>query len=366
MARSYAQFSTAMWRDPDFLALPSAQQRVYMMLSSQQDVSAVGVLHLSITRWAGRAPDTTPGDIVLALKGLAEARFIVFDRDSEEVLLRSFLKWDNGYRNPKRLPAIKDAANEVESRAIVAALAVEFDKLAVAAVFRGQCADVATVPREPPRDSTGVGEYAQVDRLSIGYPGSQDWVSPSERRVPQPPTPNPQPVPPSADSATAPSEQTTLDGMPEPPTPSETTEQAGWRLARAWEKRRAEANVPIIARGNKKRPDQVLMPLKNLIRGALDAKYTEDEINEALRRCNDGIPHATKFDARLGDIREEAQRGAVNLNDQGRAGSDLARRVTPPPARRSTSALRAEQGLAVADELDRKFGHGKYAKEGTQ
>lgn len=53
---------------------------------------------------------------------------------------------------------------------------------------------------------------------------------------------------------------------------------------------------------------------------------------------------------------------------QGRAGSELARRPSSSPEvpRRSTAAARAEQGLAVADALDRKYGHGKYATEGAQ
>jgi hypothetical protein len=34
--------------------------------------------------------------------------------------------------------------------------------------------------------------------------------------------------------------------------------------------------------------------------------------------------------------------------------------------RRSTSVLRAEQALSVADELDRQYGHGKYATKGYQ
>lgn len=45
-------------------------------------------------------------------------------------------------------------------------------------------------------------------------------------------------------------------------------------------------------------------------------------------------------------------------NNQGRGGPNL--------ARRSTSAVRAEQALSIADELDRKNGHGRYAQEGTR
>jgi len=350
MARSYAQFSTSMWRDPDFVALPAAWQRVYMMLTSQQDVSAVGVLHLSITRWANRAPDTTAADIVQALMGLMDNRFVIFDRGSEEVLLRSFLRRDNGYKNPKRLPAIKDAANEVESPTIVAALAVEFERLAIAAVYRGQCADIATGEQEALTDLTGQDLSSQVNSLSIGYPDSPDGLSASERRVPQPPTPNPQPIPPSAASASAPAaKQDTFAGMPEPPTPTETPTQVAFRLGRAWLKVRQNQNTPVTMRG---RADPAVA-LSKLIEPTLAAGYTEDEINQALKNLNRGLPTASTFDDALAAIRTPR-----DPNDQGRGGSALARRGVPEQHRPSTAAARARQALDVAAQLDAKYANG--------
>jgi hypothetical protein len=366
MARSYAQMSTSMWRNGDFLGLPSALQRVYMLLSTQSDVSAVGVLHLSVTRWAGRAPDTTVDDINRALDGLAERRFIVLDRGSEEVLLRAFLRWDNGYKNPKRLPAIRDAANEIESRTIVRALAVEFERVSVAARFRGQCViDSETTSEAAEADSADDSAFPQVDSLSIGYSENGEGVSASERRVPQPPTRNPQPVPPSADSADAPSGQAALDGMPAPLVANETEEQTGWRLARAWEARRKADNKPIIVRGGKRKPDQVLMPLKNLIRGALVAGYNEAEVNATLERCAQGIPSATTFDKTIERIRDENAPGS-SLAPYNPPHHGASPTYTTPAPRRSTAALRAEQGLSVADELDREYGHGRYAQEGAR
>jgi hypothetical protein len=55
---------------------------------------------------------------------------------------------------------------------------------------------------------------------------------------------------------------------------------------------------------------------------------------------------------------DAAQNGRSRTNLQGRGGSEL--------SRRSTSAVRAEQALSVADELDRLNGHGRYAQEGTR
>jgi hypothetical protein len=49
---------------------------------------------------------------------------------------------------------------------------------------------------------------------------------------------------------------------------------------------------------------------------------------------------------------------SVNQNLQGRGGSELARRGAPEQTRRSTGALRMEQALAVAAELDAQFANG--------
>ncbi len=369
MARSYAQFSTSMWRNADFLALPSAMQRVYMLLSSQADVSAAGVLHLSVTRWAGRAPDTTVADINWALDGLAARRFLVLDRDSEEVLLRAFLRWDNGFKNPKRQPAIRDAADGIESRAIVEALTVEFERIGMPMQYRGQCVRASTGTESEPDSSTEAeSAFPQVDSLSKGILDSSEGVSRSERRVPQPPTHNPQPIPPPADSAAAPSQQTAFDGMPDAEPPAESNEQTAWRLARWWKQTRDERGTPIIPRGSKnaiKDKDRVIYPLQKLIAGALTAGYTENEVTAALERCNTGVPTGTSFDKTIEQVRVESAPGnsVMPVNPSYQGGSPT---YTTPAPRRSTGALRAEQAMSVADELDREFGHGVYAQEGTR
>lgn len=52
------------------------------------------------------------------------------------------------------------------------------------------------------------------------------------------------------------------------------------------------------------------------------------------------------------------RRWQPSSNDQGRAGSELVRRESPPEQRRSTGSLRAEQALGVAAELDRELANG--------
>src|SRR5690242_12831726 len=96
---------------------------------SQPDISAAGVLPLTVGRWATKAQDTTPASIRADIKVLAVARFVYCDEDTEELLVRTFVRWDNGYGNPKRRPVILEAARVVESAELRRALAAEFGRL---------------------------------------------------------------------------------------------------------------------------------------------------------------------------------------------------------------------------------------------
>lgn len=129
MSRKYANIMTSIWRDRDFRSLPSGSQRAYLMLVTQPDITAAGTLPLTLGRWAANAPDTTADSLRADFGPLLRRRFIVVDERLEEVLVRSFVKWDGGFNNPKRRPSIKEAAQSVASPAVREALAVEFSRL---------------------------------------------------------------------------------------------------------------------------------------------------------------------------------------------------------------------------------------------
>lgn len=129
MARSFANIMTAIWDDEDFLALTERAQRVYLMLVTQKDISAAGTLSLRVRRWASKAKDTTGATIAEGLKELEQARFIVADKVTEELLVRSFVRWDRGYRNSKRRPVIFRAAEEIDSPTLRRSLREEFARL---------------------------------------------------------------------------------------------------------------------------------------------------------------------------------------------------------------------------------------------
>jgi hypothetical protein len=130
MARNYSNIVTAIWKDPDFRALPGSAQRTYMMFFSQQDISAAGVLAVTLSRWARYAADTTVQSITADIDILAAKKYVVVDADTDELLVRSFAKWDKGYRNPKRRPVLLEAIAQVQSPVLRAAIDVELARLA--------------------------------------------------------------------------------------------------------------------------------------------------------------------------------------------------------------------------------------------
>jgi hypothetical protein len=169
MARSYGHIMSAIWNDSDFRALSGAAQRVYLMLITQADITSAGTLSLTIKRWSSYAADTPSDALRDALSELMEERYVVIDGATEELLVRKFVKWDGGWSNSKRLPAIRAAATTVSSGKLRAALAIELDALGVS--------------------------HALSDALSDGLPDTPRVVVTEVSIDPQPSTLNREPSP---------------------------------------------------------------------------------------------------------------------------------------------------------------------------
>lgn len=183
MARSYANIATAIWRDDDFKALNADEQWAYLLFVSQPDISAAGVLTLALARWASRAKGMTRERLTVAIEGLEANRFVVVDHETDELLVRSFVRWDGGYTNSKRRFAIRDAAAHIESAALRRALAAEFARLELPAEWIPEFSHV-----DSPSDALSDGA---CDSPSDAVPASRRVVvTRSKREVPA--THNPQ------------------------------------------------------------------------------------------------------------------------------------------------------------------------------
>lgn len=110
MARTESRIKTAVWRDAEFTALTARAQRAYFMMLSQPTISLCGVLAYTPPRWCQFASDETPDTVEAALEELEAERFVVVDRDTAEVWIRTFIRHDGVARSPKTLAAARGQA----------------------------------------------------------------------------------------------------------------------------------------------------------------------------------------------------------------------------------------------------------------
>jgi hypothetical protein len=143
MPRTEARIFTSIWRDEAFTALPASAQRLYMFLISQDDLAYCGVIPLRQPRWAKKAAGLTVAEIEHDLKTLegtaypsgnpdqqiARTPFVVIDRDSGELLIRSLIRRDGIWKQPNLLKQARDSAEQIESPQIRAALLSELRRL---------------------------------------------------------------------------------------------------------------------------------------------------------------------------------------------------------------------------------------------
>lgn len=127
--RNYGRFTTGIFRDEDFRALTAAEQGVYFLLGLQPEMTAAGTLSLTLRRWASMSAGMTRDELAEHLSVLADKGHIVVDFDTEELLIRKFIKWDGGIENSKRQPVVREAACAIESKRIRHAIALELVKL---------------------------------------------------------------------------------------------------------------------------------------------------------------------------------------------------------------------------------------------
>ena len=133
MTREYGNVQSLIWRDPEFRRLNTADQWAYLMLTTQPDISSCGVLTVAASRWARYSQDMTEKAVAASLRRLEahSQRYVVIDVDTDELLVRSFVRHDKGYTNIKRLPAITAAAEAIESPILRGSLNLEMANLGV-------------------------------------------------------------------------------------------------------------------------------------------------------------------------------------------------------------------------------------------
>lgn len=116
MARKYAKLWLSAWAaTSDFPVLTADAQWLYWTLIGHPKLSPAGVLPLQTRQWAKRARGMTTKRVTAAYDELVDARYLLADDDTEEVLIRTFIRHDKGYRTPNIRKSIATSIERIES-----------------------------------------------------------------------------------------------------------------------------------------------------------------------------------------------------------------------------------------------------------
>ncbi|WP_333674503.1 hypothetical protein [Glutamicibacter sp.] len=131
MAREQANIGTSLWGDRDWRELPQSAKYLYLLLLSHPSITYAGVVDWRPARLSMFSPDTTRESISRDAEVLQKARFIFVDEESEEVVIRSYLRHDGILKQPKLSVSMANAYATISSKKIQDIIAYELHRLVV-------------------------------------------------------------------------------------------------------------------------------------------------------------------------------------------------------------------------------------------
>jgi hypothetical protein len=129
MPREHGRLRVSINQDEDFTDLRPLEQWLYARLLARADINQAGVLPLNLRKWARMSNHIEPVEVRGIADGLATRRFLILDYDTDEALVRTFIRNDDVWKQPHVLMSACASAMAVESPAIRDHLAVEIAKV---------------------------------------------------------------------------------------------------------------------------------------------------------------------------------------------------------------------------------------------
>lgn len=130
MPRDFATVNLAIWQDPDFRQLPSDAKLLYLALWTHPQLSRAGVVDWRPGRLAALVDESWTADHVRAVGACLEARlFIVVDEQTEECLIRSWVRFDGLMKSPVMCVTFANEYAPIISSAIRGVIVHELHKL---------------------------------------------------------------------------------------------------------------------------------------------------------------------------------------------------------------------------------------------
>lgn len=128
MANAGALIREPLWRDTDFRKLPRLAQCTYMHLLSLKDLDCAGVITVNLKVWIKGCDALTVAAFKADLEALEALRFVFVDYETDELLIRSYVRLVS-VRSPNAWKSAKKAALLIESEKIRSELATELRRL---------------------------------------------------------------------------------------------------------------------------------------------------------------------------------------------------------------------------------------------
>lgn len=129
MARDHARILTAIWTDVDWRRLDQGAQHVYFMLASSPDLSYCGVFDFIPGRMIDLCDGLTEAKIQASVRKLERHKYVVVDRKTRELFVRSFIRHDKILARRNMGHACARALGLVHSQAIRDAVLHELARL---------------------------------------------------------------------------------------------------------------------------------------------------------------------------------------------------------------------------------------------
>lgn len=129
MANDHARIRRDIWGDDDWRGLTSPAQWLYLHLLSSPNITFAGIVDWRPPRIAALTAELTAADVDTFAGELIAERFILPDPDTEEVLIRSWVKHDGLLRSPNVTKALVKAHMGTASRVLRAVLVDQLIRL---------------------------------------------------------------------------------------------------------------------------------------------------------------------------------------------------------------------------------------------
>jgi len=125
MANAAGFIQESIWRDPDWRQLSRRAQALYIQLLSQKELDCAGILPLQPNKWAKGCAEMTVEQVWEDLEELQCNRFVLYDADTDEAFIRTYMRNSNIAKSPNMLRSASRSAVLVGSDSIRPVLAEE-------------------------------------------------------------------------------------------------------------------------------------------------------------------------------------------------------------------------------------------------